>query len=147
VFLNCEEDNECGWHLRVQFQTGKIAPISDGSSHAARLLAELLENGPKTASKSLIPKCFCGTRQSKNHASLSACASGTPGESGWPARTNGGSTANLSGGAHQDSFFLGPTALPWAAQPCTMLCGDSTWQQSAAASWGVPDVADRRECS
>jgi len=42
-----------------------------------------------------------------------------PGESGWPGQTNGGSTANLSGGANQDSFSPGPTALPWVEQPCT----------------------------
>jgi hypothetical protein len=55
------------------------------------------------------------------------CASGTPGENGWPGRTNGGSTANLSNGANHGSFSPGPTALPWAEQPCTTLCGDSTW--------------------
>ena len=88
-------------------------------------------------------KCFCGTRQSRNHASLFPCASGTPGESGWPGRTNGGSTANLSNGANQDSFFPGPTALPWAEQPCTTLCGDSTWQKSAAAS--SPSLRKRSE--
>jgi hypothetical protein len=33
-------------------------------------------------------------------------------ESGWPARTNGGSTANLSNGANQDSFFPGPNGAP-----------------------------------
>jgi hypothetical protein len=81
---------------------------------------------PKTASKSRKLKCFCGTRQSRNHASLSPCASGTPGENGWPGRINGGSTANRSNGATQASFFPGPTALPWAEQPCTTLCGDST---------------------
>ena len=88
-------------------------------------------------------KCFCGTRQSRNHASLFPCASGTPGESGWPGQTNGGSTANLSNGANQDSFSPGPTALPWAEQPCTTLCGDSTWQESAAASG--PSLRKRSE--
>jgi hypothetical protein len=39
-------------------------------------------NGQKTASRSRKPKCFCGRRQSRNHASLSPCASGTPGENG-----------------------------------------------------------------
>jgi hypothetical protein len=52
---------------------------------------------------------------------------------GWLARTNGGSTANLSNGANQASFFPGPTALPWVAQPCTTLFGDWAWQESAAA--------------
>jgi hypothetical protein len=52
----------------------------------------------------------------------------------WSGQTTGGSTANLSGGANQDSFSPGPTALPWAEQPCTTLCGDSTWPVSAAAS-------------
>ena len=62
------------------------------------------------------------------------CASGTPGGSDSPGQTNGGSTANLSNGANQDSFSQDRTALPWAEQPCTTLCGDSAWQQSAAAS-------------
>ena len=88
-------------------------------------LKVLLENGQKIASKSLKTKCFCGTRQSRNHASLSPCVSGTPGENGWPAQTNGGSTANLSNGASQDSFSRGPTVLRWAEQPSTTLCGDS----------------------
>ena len=35
-----------------------------------------------------------------------------PGESAWPDRTNGGSTANLSDGASQGSFSPGPTAPP-----------------------------------
>jgi hypothetical protein len=49
-------------------------------------------------------------------------------------RTNGGSTANRSNGANQDSYSPDPTVLPWAEQPCTTLCGDSTWQETAAAS-------------
>jgi hypothetical protein len=57
--------------------------------------------------------------------SLSPCVSGTPGESGWPGRTNGGSTANLSNGANHNSFSPGPTALPWAEQPCTGVLGTS----------------------
>jgi hypothetical protein len=80
---------------------------------------------PEIASKSRKTKCFCGTRQSRNHASLSPCASGTLGESDWPGQTNGGSTANLSNGANHGSFSPDPTALPWAEQPCITLCGDS----------------------
>jgi hypothetical protein len=76
------------------------------------MLEELLENGRKTASQLRAAKCFCGTRQSTNHASLFPCASGIPGESAWPGQTNGGSTANLSNGANHDSFFPGPTAPP-----------------------------------
>jgi hypothetical protein len=53
-----------------------------------------------------------GTRQSRNHVSLSPCASGMPGESAWPGRTNGGSTEKLSNGASQDSFSPGPAAPP-----------------------------------
>ena len=49
-------------------------------------------------------KCFCGTPQSRNHASLSLCTSGMPGENTWPGRSSGGSTANLSNGANHDSF-------------------------------------------
>ena len=113
------------------------------SSTSESRLKELLENGPKTASKSRKTKCFCGTRQSRNHASLSPCVSGTPGESGWPGRINGGSTANLSGGANQDSFSPDPAALPWTEQPCITLCGDSTWQESAAASG--PSLRKRSE--
>jgi hypothetical protein len=37
-----------------------------------------------------------GTRQSRNHASLSPCAFGVAGESGLPGQTNRGSTANLN---------------------------------------------------
>jgi hypothetical protein len=48
----------------------------------------------------------------EDRASLSPCASGTLGESGWPGRTNGGSTANLFNGANHDSFSPDPTALP-----------------------------------
>jgi len=33
-------------------------------------------------------------------------------------------SVNLFNGANQDSFSPDPTALPWAAQPCTTLCGD-----------------------
>jgi hypothetical protein len=73
---------------------------------------EPLENGQKTASKSMAAKCFCGMRQSRNHASLSPCVSGMPGESGWPGRTSGGSTANFSYGASHDSFSPDPTAFP-----------------------------------
>ena len=43
---------------------------------------------PQNCLKSRKQKCFCGTRQSRNHALLSPGASGTPGENGWPA--NGG---------------------------------------------------------
>jgi hypothetical protein len=74
---------------------------------------------------------------------LSPCVSGTPGENGWPGQTNGGSTANLSNGAGQDSFSPDPTALPWAEQPCTTHCGDSTWQERAAAS--DPSLRKRSE--
>jgi hypothetical protein len=108
--------------LATRRDTALIAAIC-----APPLLEEPFENGPKTASKSRKPMCYCGTRQSRNHASLSPCASGTPGGSGWPGRINGGSTANLSNGANQHSFFPGQTALPWAGQPCITLCGDSTW--------------------
>jgi hypothetical protein len=111
---------------------------------APRLPEVTLENGPKTASQSRKPKCFCGTRQSRNYASLSPCASGTPGESGWPGQTNGASTANLSNGANQDSFSPGQTALPWAEQPCTTLCDDSAWQESAAAA-ASPSLRKRSE--
>ena len=45
-----------------------------------------LENCQKTASKSRSAKCFCGTQQSRNHASLSPCAPGclerAPGQAG-----------------------------------------------------------------
>ena len=102
-----------------------------------------LENGQKAASKSITAKCFCGTRQSRNHASLFPCAFGMPGESAWLDRINGGSTANLSGGANQDSFSPDPAALPWTEQPCITLCGDSTWQESAAASG--PSLRKRSE--
>ena len=73
---------------------------------------EPLANGQKTASKSMTAKCFCGTLQSKNHASLSPCAFGMPGESAWPGRSSGGSTANRSNGVSQDSFSPGPGAPP-----------------------------------
>src|SRR5271166_2467466 len=86
-------------------------------------LEELLENGPKTVSKSAKPKCFCGTPQSRNHALLLPCASGTPGGNGWPGRINGGSTANRSNGVNQAFFFPGLTALPWVGQHCITLCG------------------------
>ena len=72
-----------------------------------------LENCLKVEGREVLlwdAKCCCGTRQSRNHASLFPCASGTLGESGWAARINGGSTANLSSGANQDSFSPGPTA-------------------------------------
>ncbi len=82
-------------------------------------------------------------RQSRSHASLSPCASGIPGESGWPGRTNGGSTANLSNGANHDSFSPDPTALPWAEQPCTTLCGDSTSPDPPTASG--PSLRKRSE--
>src|SRR6202022_4264088 len=92
------------------------------------------ENGLSAASKSGKTKCFFGTRPSRNRPSLSPCASGTPGGSGWPALTNGGSTANLSNGANHGSFSPGPMGLPWVEQPCTTLCDDSAWQESAAAA-------------
>jgi hypothetical protein len=57
-------------------------------------------------------KFCCGTRRSRNHASLSPCAFGMPGESAWPDRINGGSTGNLSYGASLDSFSPDQTAPP-----------------------------------
>jgi hypothetical protein len=68
----------------------------DRRAMRGRLQKELLENGQKTCSKSRPTKCSCGTWQSRNHVSLSPCASGMPGKSAWPDRTNGGSTENLS---------------------------------------------------
>ena len=63
------------------------------------------------------------TPQSRNHALLLPCASGTPGGNGWPGRINGGSTANRSNGVNQAFFFPGLTALPWVGQHCITLCG------------------------
>ena len=79
---------------------------------ARRLPEELLENGQKTASKSRAAKCFYGRWQSRNHASLSPCAFGMPGESAWPGQSSDGSTASRSNGASQDSFSPVPAALP-----------------------------------
>jgi hypothetical protein len=80
---------------------------------------------PESCLKSRAAKCCCGIRRSRNPASLSPCVSGMPGESAWPGRINGGSTADLSLGANQGSFSPGRTVLPWAEQPSITLCGDS----------------------
>src|ERR1700692_3108060 len=41
-------------------------------------------------------------------------------------------------------FSPGQTALPWAEQPCTTLCDDSAWQESAAAA-ASPSLRKRSE--
>jgi hypothetical protein len=56
------------------------------------------------ASTSEIPHSLERGPDNGQKASLFPWTSGTPGESGWFERINGGSTANLSNGANQDSF-------------------------------------------
>jgi hypothetical protein len=52
-----------------------------------------------------------GTQQLRNHASLFPYAFGMPGESDWPGRTNGGSTANLQW-SQSRLLFPGPNGAP-----------------------------------
>jgi hypothetical protein len=88
------------------------------------MLEELLENGQKTASQLRAVKCFCGTRQSTNHASLFPCASGIPGESAWPGQTNAALPQSLQW-SQSRLLFPGPNGAPMsraalhnALRPC-----------------------------
>ena len=91
---------------------------SPTSTSAARRIINIVKTTGNRLMDFLTPGIsHLGLGRLRNHASLFPCTSGTPGESGWPDRTNGGSIANLSYGASHNSFSPDPTAPPEPGSP------------------------------